>query len=164
MSFPRRAPERTPDAGGPLPLRVPQDRAAAGRKRLGLARDAIHGDLPVAAGQAPNGWSRTPSPALVRAGPGPAPHGVDVVCPGFTGDCLETLEEINDGRQAPCVPGSAERQGLPLHRLPERAARRGSTRWQTSARRNSAAGQHSLLRLASWLHHARAALALGAAD
>ena len=45
---------------------------------------------------------------------------VDVVCPGFTGDCLETLEEI--AQEGPrCFPGF-RRQGVPLHPLPERRA------------------------------------------
>jgi ferrochelatase len=39
---------------------------------------------------------------------------VDVVCPGFTGDCLETLEEIAmEGKHAFMVSGGKEFQYIP---------------------------------------------------
>jgi ferrochelatase len=51
---------------------------------------------------------------------------VDVMCPGFTGDCLETLEEINmEAREAFLHAGGTDIQ---LHPLPERQTRAGSAR------------------------------------
>jgi ferrochelatase len=48
----------------------------------------------------PNGWSPTPSPPWWRWAKAGTQR-VDVVCPGFTSDCLETLEEINmEAREA----------------------------------------------------------------
>ena len=46
---------------------------------------------------------------------------VDVICPGFAADCLETLEEIAHGRPARVPQGG--RQGFPLHPYHERHAR-----------------------------------------
>jgi ferrochelatase len=43
---------------------------------------------------------------------------VDVVCPGFVSDCLETLEEIALRGKAAFPPG--RRSGLSLHRMPQR--------------------------------------------
>ena len=59
---------------------------------------------------------------------------VDVMCPGFPADCLETLEEIAmEGREAFLQAG---RQGLPLHPLPERQHAPGSRRWPAIAERH----------------------------
>ena len=46
---------------------------------------------------------------------------VDVACPGFVSDCLETLEEIGP-RRAGCL-SRRRRPGAALHSLPERATR-----------------------------------------
>jgi ferrochelatase len=43
---------------------------------------------------------------------------VDVICPGFTSDCLETLEEI--AMEARHEFMKRRGQAIPLHRLPER--------------------------------------------
>jgi hypothetical protein len=61
---------------------------------------------------------------------------VDILCPGFPADCLETLEEIAMEGKSTFLTGW--RQGVPLHPLPERARRldKGpdSSRRQPSAR------------------------------
>ena len=66
---------------------------------------------------------------------------VDVLCPGFTGDCLETLEEINiEARQAFLAAGGKEFQYIPcLNDQPEwitalcSVAQRHMGGWMTEA-------------------------------
>ena len=59
----------------------------------------------------PVGWSRATEPTLVEL----ARDGVrrvDVLCPGFPADCLETLEEIGLRAQARYVAAGGETLGL----------------------------------------------------
>jgi protoporphyrin/coproporphyrin ferrochelatase len=59
-------------------------------------------------------WLEPYTEPTLRALAGRALASVDVVCPGFTGDCLETLEEINiEGRKAFLVSG-----GKKFHYIP----------------------------------------------
>ena len=60
---------------------------------LGLPRGEMAADLPVALRHANAGCSRTPSRPCKRW-PREGVRTIDVVCPGFAVDCLETLEEI----------------------------------------------------------------------
>ena len=43
---------------------------------------------------------------------------VDVICPGFAADCLETLEEINQEARAAFLKAGGE--GFAFHPLPQR--------------------------------------------
>jgi hypothetical protein len=115
MSF-HGVPERTLHLGDPYHCECMKTRAAG---RTGLEQGAVQGHVPVAPGP------RQMAAALHRAHLDR--HGkaglkrVDVVCPGFTSDCLETLEEINmEARQAFLHAGGKE---LSLHRLPQRRPR-----------------------------------------
>ena len=65
---------------------------------------------------------------------------VDVVCPGFTGDCLETLEEIaQEGRKAFLTSGGKEFHYIPCLNdeagLDRRAGQRGASRTWPAGRR-----------------------------
>ena len=97
MSF-HGVPERTPASGRPLSLRITQDGAFAGRTAPTQFRP-VPAHLPVALwqGQWLEPYTEPSLIALAQAGT----RRVDVVCPGFTSDCLETLEEINqEAREA----------------------------------------------------------------
>jgi ferrochelatase len=104
-------PARTRALGDPY---HDQCRATAGRlaERLALPDDAI-----VVAFQSRFGRARWLEPyteptlkALARKGV----RSVDVLCPGFAADCLETLEEIaQEGRDAFMAAGGAEFRYIP---------------------------------------------------
>ena len=110
MSF-HGVPERTLHLGDPYhcechkTARLLADAAAA-------AKRPIHGHLPVALRQGEMaGALHRADPA--RAGPAGVAR-VDVVCPGFTGDCLETLEEIaQEGREAFLTAGGKDFHYIP---------------------------------------------------
>ncbi len=76
----------------PLPLRMPEDRAPAGAATRPEA-GAVRRQLSSRASARPNGSSPTPAATLKELGKQKIKR-VDVVCPGFVADCLETLEEI----------------------------------------------------------------------
>ena len=87
---------------------------------------------------------------------------VDVVCPGFVADCLETLEEIAIEGKAPFPAGG--RQGVPLHPLPQRARRLDPRARRSRRRRISRAGSAPNPTARSWNARAVRALALGASS
>ena len=105
LRLPRRAAAHARD-GRPLPLRVPQDRAPAGRGAR-IEEGRLRRDLPVALrqGQVARTLHRADAQGTGRQGA----KRVDVICPGFTSDCLETLEEIaQEGREAFLHAGGQE--------------------------------------------------------
>jgi ferrochelatase len=89
--FPRRA-QAHADAGRPVSLRMPAHRAPAGGAPAPVAR-AVCRDLPVALRRAE--WLQPYTAPTVQQLAREGVKRIDVMCPGFTSDCLETLEEIN---------------------------------------------------------------------
>lgn len=111
-------PRRTLDLGDPYHdqcVKTARLLAAA----LGLDETDLPSYVPVAFRQGGMASAYT-APALEELGRGGTPR-VDVFCPGFTSDCLETLEEIQYGR--PPRLSVRRRQGVPLHSLSERRGR-----------------------------------------
>jgi ferrochelatase len=97
----------------PLPLRVPRRPRASLAERLGHAtRTEYKVTFPVAPG--PSKWLEPyTEPTLIALAKSGVKR-VDVVCPGFTSDCLETLEEIDmEGRAAFLLAG-----GKAFHYIP----------------------------------------------
>jgi ferrochelatase len=72
-----------------------------------------------AASARPSGCKPYTEPTLVALAQARSER-VDVMCPGFSADCLETLEEIDQEAAGLHV---GRRQRVPLHPLPERPAR-----------------------------------------
>jgi protoporphyrin/coproporphyrin ferrochelatase len=105
MSF-HGVPERTLQLGDPYHCEC-QKTARLLATRLGLAKDRYTLSFQSRFGKAKwlEPFTEPTLRALAKAGTGR----VDVVCPGFTGDCLETLEEIGiEGKQAFLVSGGKE--------------------------------------------------------
>ena len=106
-------------AGRSVPLRNATRRRGCWRSAWACREDDAASPSRAASAR-PSGCSPTPSRRWSKL----AAQGVkrvDVMCPGFAADCLETLEEIAPG-SARRLPGR-RRQALSLHRLPERPAR-----------------------------------------
>ena len=89
-------------------------------EHLGLAEDRFAVDLPVALRSRANGSSPTPSARSRTLGKARVKR-VDVVCPGFAADCLETLEEIAiEARETFLAAGGADFRYIPcLNDRPE---------------------------------------------
>jgi ferrochelatase len=102
----------------------------------GPAQGPLQAHLPVALwqGQVAGALHRAQLVALAQAGTAR----VDVVCPGFTSDCLETLEEINqEAREAFLHAGGKEFHYIPC--LNDDAAWiRPARRWTLQRSRPSA--------------------------
>lgn len=81
-----------PRPGRPLPGRMPGNRPPAGRMP-GPATERFTVTFQSRFGKAKwlEPYTEPSLIALAQAGI----HGVDMICPGFTSDCIETLEEIN---------------------------------------------------------------------
>ncbi len=100
------------DRGDPVPLRVPQERAPH-RHGAGLERRAHAGHLPVAL-RARRVAQALHRPTRSRNSARKAKGRVDVICPGFAADCLETLEEIAmEGRDTFLAAGGGEFHYIP---------------------------------------------------
>ena len=86
-----RAAAAQPDARRPVSLRMPEDRPA-GRRATGPDRRRSGGDVPepIRQGQMAAAVYRADADRAGRSGV----KRVDILCPGFVADCLETLEEI----------------------------------------------------------------------
>jgi ferrochelatase len=85
-------PQAMADAGDPYPAEVARTTAAI-RARLGLPDDAVLQTFQSKFGPAP--WLRPATIDMVRALGEAGTRRLEVVCPGFVADCLETLEEID---------------------------------------------------------------------
>jgi protoporphyrin/coproporphyrin ferrochelatase len=110
MSF-HGVPARTLELGDPYHCECMKT-ARLLTESLGLARDAVAVSFQSRLGRAKwlQPYTEPTLIALARAGVGR----VDVICPGFTGDCLETLEEIAmEGRDAFLGAGGREFHALP---------------------------------------------------
>jgi ferrochelatase len=86
-------PQRYADAGDPYP-----QQCAAGMRalaaRLGLAGDEWRLGYQSRFGREP--WLQPYSDVLLKEWAGQGLRRVDVICPGFAADCLETLEEVQE--------------------------------------------------------------------
>ena len=121
-------PRRSLDLGDPYHCHCHKT-ARLVASELGLTQRAVRWSRSSRASAAPEWLKPYTQPTLLAL----AKEGirrVDVACPGFVSDCLETLEEIGHGRAGRL--SRRRRQGVSLHSLPERAARPGSPRWPTS--------------------------------
>jgi ferrochelatase len=90
MSF-HGLPQRYADAGDPYPLECRRTAAELARE-LGL--DSSQWTLCFQSRFGREPWLLPATDAVVLERAGRSPDGVDVLCPGFAADCLETLEEI----------------------------------------------------------------------
>jgi protoporphyrin/coproporphyrin ferrochelatase len=110
MSF-HGVPERTLRLGDPYHCEC-QKTARLLASRLGLEKDRYTLTFQSRFGKAK--WIEPYTEPTLRALAGRGVARVDVVCPGFTGDCLETLEEIAiEGRQAFLTSGGKEFHYIP---------------------------------------------------
>jgi ferrochelatase len=110
MSF-HGVPERTLRLGDPYHCEC-QKTARMLASRLALEKDQYTVSFQSRFGKAK--WLEPSTEATLRALGRRGVARVDVVCPGFTGDCLETLEEIDmEGRQAFLAAG-----GKAFHYIP----------------------------------------------
>jgi protoporphyrin/coproporphyrin ferrochelatase len=110
MSF-HGVPERTLRLGDPYHCEC-QKTARLLASRLGLDKDRYTLTFQSRFGKAK--WIEPYTEPTLRALAGRGVARVDVVCPGFTGDCLETLEEIAiEGRQAFLTSGGKEFHYIP---------------------------------------------------
>ena len=96
MSF-HGVPERTRDLGDPYQAQC-LETARLLAERLGLPQEQFTITFQSRFGKAKwlEPYTEPTLVALAQAGI----HGVDVICPGFTSDCIETLEEINQEARA----------------------------------------------------------------
>jgi ferrochelatase len=110
MSF-HGVPERTVRLGDPYEKQCLETaRRVAGR--LGLAPDAVTVSFQSRFGRAK--WLEPATDTTLQALAKRGVNRVDVVCPGFTGDCLETLEEIAmEGRATFLAAGGKEFNYIP---------------------------------------------------
>ena len=122
-------PARSLRARRPLPLPMPEDGAPAGASGSACRATEYQRHLPEPLRHAHVARALHRADAA-QAGARKAYDRVDVICPGFVADCLETLEEI-EHEGARRVP-RRRRQGVPLHPVPQRPARHGSPRWPGS--------------------------------
>ncbi|MGN6579165.1 MAG: ferrochelatase [Bordetella sp.] len=105
MSF-HGLPRRVVERGDPY-YRHCLETAGLVRQRLGLAEDQIEVSFQSRFGA--GRWLEPYTLPRLQALPGEGVTAVDVVCPGFVADCLETLEEINqDGREAFLAAGGRQ--------------------------------------------------------
>lgn len=82
------------------------------RRRLGLAEDQVEVSFQSRFGAAR--WLEPYTLPRLQALPGEGAAAVDVVCPGFVADCLETLEEIDQlGREAFLAAGGRQFRYIP---------------------------------------------------
>ena len=88
---------------------VPRERRRTRRAALGLRRGEWDADASSRASAASRGCSRTPTRRCARW-PREGMKRVDVVCPGFAVDCLETLEEIAIASIASALPARRRRR------------------------------------------------------
>jgi len=110
MSF-HGVPERTLRLGDPYHCEC-QKTARLLASRLGLEKEQYTLSFQSRFGKAK--WLEPFTEPTLRALGGRGVERVDVVCPGFTADCLETLEEIGiEGRQAFQASGGKEFQYIP---------------------------------------------------
>ena len=92
-----------------------------------------------------SGWSRTPS-TCCGTWPKQGIRRVDVYCPGFVADCLETLEEIGlEGKRLFLAAGGRSCGSCPA----STSTRRGSPRWRRSPPASWPGGSDRLPDLAS---------------
>ncbi len=87
-------PERYVRNGDPYRAQI-EATVAALRQRLGLGEDVIQVGFQSRVGREP--WLAPYTDRLLAAWPGEGVRRIDVMCPGFSIDCLETLEEIAMG-------------------------------------------------------------------
>ena len=98
MSF-HGVPERTLHLGDPYHCELPQDGAAAGRAAGLGARTSTAS--PSRAASARRKWLQPYTEPTLQQLAREGVERVDVICPGFVADCLETLEEIDqEAREA----------------------------------------------------------------
>jgi ferrochelatase len=110
MSF-HGVPERTLHLGDPYHCEC-QKTARMLAAHLGLEKDQYSVTFQSRFGKAK--WLEPYTEPSLRALAKRGVARVDVVCPGFTGDCLETLEEIGmEGKHAFLVAGGKEFQYIP---------------------------------------------------
>jgi ferrochelatase len=110
MSF-HGVPERTLRLGDPYHCEC-QKTARLLARRLGLAKEDFSVTFQSRFGKAK--WLEPYTEPTLRALARRAVSRVDVLCPGFTGDCLETLEEIAmEGRTAFLTAGGKEFHYIP---------------------------------------------------
>jgi protoporphyrin/coproporphyrin ferrochelatase len=110
MSF-HGVPERTLRLGDPYHCEC-QKTGRLLAARLGLTREQYTLSFQSRFGKAK--WLEPFTEPTLRALAGRHVARVDVICPGFTGDCLETLEEIGmEGRQAFLTAGGKEFHHIP---------------------------------------------------
>jgi len=110
MSF-HGVPERTVRLGDPYQAQC-QETARRLAGRLGLENDRFTLAYQSRFGRAK--WLEPATDATLRALGKRGAKRVDVVCPGFTGDCLETLEEIAlEGRTTFLTAGGREFRYIP---------------------------------------------------
>jgi ferrochelatase len=90
--------------GRPLPLRVPEDRPPAGRG-AGSGPEQYQICFQSRFGRAE--WLQPYTAPTLQALGKQGVQRVDVICPGFPADCLETLEEIAiEGKPSSCAPAA----------------------------------------------------------
>jgi len=64
------------------------------REKLGLAEDKVKVVFQSRVGREP--WLRPYCDETMKSLPGDGYKSIDIICPGFSADCLETIEEINE--------------------------------------------------------------------
>lgn len=90
MSF-HGIPERYFKAGDPYPCHC-QKTARLLREKLGLSEEQAHISFQSRFGREP--WMQPYTDATLKQWGKDGVNSVDVICPGFSADCLETLEEV----------------------------------------------------------------------
>ena len=116
MSF-HGVPERTLQLGDPYHCACHKT-ARLLAQRLGLAKDDFRVTFQSRFGKAQ--WLQPYTEPTLQQLAREGVERVDLICPGFVADCLETLEEID--QEAREAFTASRRQAVPLHRLPERPA------------------------------------------
>lgn len=110
MSF-HGLPRRVVDRGDPY-YRHCLETADLLRRRLDLAENQVEVSFQSRFGA--GRWLEPYTLPRLQALPGEGVKALDVVCPGFVADCLETLEEINqDGREAFLKAGGRQFRYIP---------------------------------------------------
>jgi ferrochelatase len=116
MSF-HGVPQATLDRGDPYHCECRKTARLLG-ERLGLAPPAYHVAFQSRFGRAE--WLQPSTDSLFKTLPAQGTRRLDVLCPGFMADCLETLEEIDqEGRQTFLRAGGQDFHYLPcLNSMP----------------------------------------------
>ena len=104
MSF-HGIPQRYHAAGDPYPDQC-RETAALLAKELGLEKDRWLCAFQSRFGQEP--WVQPYTNETLKAWGAEQLAGVDVICPGFSADCLETLNEICDENRETFEPGTQD--------------------------------------------------------